>query len=48
MIAQAGDLWDFGLEVDIPVPDVPPREHEGLASVAAALWKMRRDWRREH
>jgi hypothetical protein len=45
------EFWDFGLPLDIELPDAEPfdPDDEDLASlfeVAVDLWRMRRDWKR--
>jgi hypothetical protein len=51
------ELWDFGLDVDIQMPDVPPQpprdDEDAPSAVAVAgeiardLWRVRRDWTRK-
>jgi hypothetical protein len=45
------ELWDYGIDVDIPVPvttAVEPVSKSDLARIPYEFWKARRDWRREH
>jgi hypothetical protein len=46
---RSTELWDFGLAVEIDVPDPQPRtEPMPLRRVASDLWRMRADYRRKH
>lgn len=47
------ELWDFGLPVDIPVPEAQPPPDDGpllrgMWEAGTSLWRMRADYRRRH
>jgi hypothetical protein len=47
------ELWDFGLPVEIEVPEAQPPPDSGpfvrdIAEIGTSLWRRRRDYRRSH